>query len=91
MLDGWRKSGRFLKEIKAILKNNDNIPVVMRFYLVSFYDKEGRGSIWFNYDGFPSHLWIREQITIKYPQITKPAIMHIQELNEKNYTAFYCA
>lgn len=61
-----------------------------RFYLVSF-DGEGSGSIWFNYYGFPSHLWIKEKITKKFPQVKKPAIMHIQELSEKDYRAFNCA
>jgi len=63
---------------------------VMRFYLVSF-DGEGCGSIWFKYDGFPSHLWIREHITKKFPQVKTPAIMHIQELSEMDYNAFNCA
>lgn len=66
------------------------IHVVMRFYLVSF-DGEGSGSIWFNYDGFPSHLWIKEQITKMFPQVKTPVIMHIQELSEKDYKAFNCA
>jgi len=62
----------------------------MRFYLVSF-DGEGCGSIWFKYNGFPSHLWIKEHITKKFPQVKRPAIMHIQELSEKDYNAFNCA
>jgi hypothetical protein len=62
----------------------------MRFYLVSFKGEGCGGSIWFNYAGFPSHLWIKEQITKKFPRVRTPAIMHIQELSRRDYNAFTC-
>lgn len=82
-------TAKLRKSIKDHLTEQLPIRGVVRFYLVSF-DGEGSGSIWFNYDGFPSHLWIKEQITQRFPQVKTPAIMHIQELSEKDYKAFNC-
>lgn len=78
-------TNEYVKWLESKLSTNKGV----RFYLVSFQG-EGTGSIWFGYNGFPSSLWIKNHIIKKFPQVKKPAIMHIQELNENDYKSFNC-
>ena len=62
-------------------------PKNIRYFLVS-YTGEGNGSIWFNYECFPSHLMIKEAITSKFNRVKNPCILHIQEFTESDYKSF---
>jgi len=62
----------------------------MRYFLIAYTTESSNGSIWFEYNGFPSHVWLKETIVQKFKMInTIPAIMSIYEFkNEQDYNDF---
>lgn len=79
------------KKITDQYEEQLNITPVMRYFFITFKGHgTTAGSLWFEADGYPSHVKIKEVITTKFTEVSTPAIMSIVEMNEKDFKALNC-
>ena len=78
-----------IDEAQKQLKSMGSSSSVMRYFFITFSGQgTSSGSVWFEADGHPSAVQIKEAITNKFSEVKDPAIMSVVEMNENDYKAF---